>query len=495
MDEEEVDAETSRLPENQLQISRNNEATFNCNIGHSELHYTAQKLAERVAEVEKTGTITSKKSRFSPYFNIPLNREGSPKSSQKLPDFDKLGNLPLGRTLALQQVYTNIAASKDEALQDDSQQWQDRCFTQAEKIQHLFESQDNSDVTFHVGEEKEEITAHRFILILSSPVFEAMFRSNWTEALTQNAIEIPDIEPLAFRRLLRFAYTDSAILDNETVMPILYAARKYQIKVLEFLCIEYLGDNLTPANTFFLLDQAKNFDIPVLIEMCLEQIDHYTTDYFSSDGFLEVSYESLCCIIKRDTLRIRELALFQCVLRWLNAECERRGIDATTSNKREILGHALYSIRFPLISVEEFADVVAASQLLEDKDCVNLFRYFATKKNKLDIPFSFQRRDGEEIVINRFQRIESRWGYNGTPDRVKFQVDAPICLKGFGLFGSMSKTINYSVTMEVSNSNSGAVIAKAKRELQTDGTSEIFRVFFDDPAQIHIMAQKVFEEL
>jgi BTB/POZ domain-containing protein 1/2 len=71
-----------------------------------------------------------------------------------------------------------------------------------------------------------------------------------------------------------------------------------------------------------------------------------------------------------------------------------------------------------------------------------------------------------------------------TPDRVKFQVDAPICLKGFGLFGSMSKTINYSVTMEVSNSNSGAIIAKAKRELQTDGTSETFRVFFDDPVDI-----------
>uniref|UniRef100_A0AC34GC62 Uncharacterized protein n=1 Tax=Panagrolaimus sp. ES5 TaxID=591445 RepID=A0AC34GC62_9BILA len=116
MDDEEVDADTPRLPENQLQISRNNEATFNCNSGHSELHYTAQKLAERVAEVEKTGTITSKKSRFSPYFNIPLNREGSPKSSQKLPDFDKLGNLPPGRTLALQQVYTNIAASKDGLL-------------------------------------------------------------------------------------------------------------------------------------------------------------------------------------------------------------------------------------------------------------------------------------------------------------------------------------------------------------------------------------------
>jgi BTB/POZ domain-containing protein 1/2 len=460
--------DSPRLPENQLQISRNNEATFNLNIGHSELHYTAQKLAERVAEVEKTGTLTSKKSRFSPYFNIPLNREGSPKSCQKQPDFDKLGNLPPGRTLALQQVYTNIAASKDEALQDEIQQWHDRCFTQAEKIQHLFESQENSDVTFLVGEEREEITAHRFILIMASPVFEAMFRSNWTEALTQNSIEIPDIEPLAFRRLLRFAYTDSAILDNETVMPILYAARKYQIKVLEYLCIEYLGDNLTPGNTFFLLDQARNFDIPVLVEMCLEQIDHYTTDYFISDGFLEVSYESLCCILKRDTLRIRELALFQSVLRWLNAECERRGIDTSSTNKREILGHALYSIRFPLISIEDFADVVATSQLLEDKDCVNLFRYFATKKNKPEIPFSFQRRDGEEIVINRFQRI----------------VDAPICLKGFGLFGSMSKAINYSVTMEVSNSNSGAIIAKAKRELQTDGTSETFRVFFDDPVDI-----------
>jgi BTB/POZ domain-containing protein 1/2 len=482
MEEERPDSvDFSRLPENQ--INRISE-TFNYNIGHSELHYTAKKLAERVAEVEKTGALTNKKSRFSPYSNISGAKEGSIKSTtQKLPDYDKLGNLPPGRTLALQQVYTEIAASKDVSP-DMPQQWQDHCFTQKEKIEHLFETQENSDVIFHVGEGKEEITAHRFILIMASPVFEAMFRSNWAESSISDPIEIPDIEPLAFRRLLRFAYTDSAILDNETVMLILYGARKYQIKVLEYLCIEYLGDNLTPANTFCLLDQARNFDIPVLIEMCLEQIDHYTTDYLSSDGFLDVSYDSLCCIIKRDTLRVRELALFQAVLRWLNAECERRGIDPSSSNKREILGHALYSIRFPLITVEEFADFVASSEILEEKDCINLFRYFATKKNKTDIPFSFQRRDGEEIVINRFQRIESRWGYNGTPDRVKFQVDAPICLKGFGLFGSMSKAVSYSITMEVSNSNSGAILAKAKRELQTDGTTETFRVFFDEPLDL-----------
>lgn len=159
-------------------------------------------------------------------------------------------------------------------------------------------------------------------------------------------------------------------------------------------------------------------------------------------------------------------------------------MEVTPTNKREILGPALYSIRFPLISIEEFAEFVAPTDLLEPSDCIALFCYFATKKNRNDIGFNFNRRDGEEIVINRFQRIESRWGYSGTPDRVKFQVDAPICLKGFGLFGSMNKAIAYSVIIEVSNSNSGTVVAKAERELQTDGTSEIFRVFFDDPVDI-----------
>lgn len=258
-----------------------------------------------------------------PAFDQNLNASGSNKNSQNCGEkVIDAGNLPFGRTLALQQVYTSIAAAKYGMISDIlvsssapnySQQWQDRCFTQAAKIQYLYEKQDNFDVTFLVGEEKEEITAHRFVLIMASPVFEAMFTSTWSESSTKDPIEIPDIEPLAFRRLMRFAYTDAAILDNETVMPILYAARKYQVKVLEYLCIEYLGDNLTPTNTFLLLDQARNFDIPVLVEMCLEQIDHYTTDYLSSDGFLEVSYESLCCIIKRDTLRVNELQLFQAV--------------------------------------------------------------------------------------------------------------------------------------------------------------------------------------
>lgn len=56
---------------------------------------------------------------------------------------------------------------------------------------------------------------------------------------------------------------------------------------------------------------------------------------------------------------------------------------------------------------------------------------------------------GPEEVVNRFTRAESRWGYSGTPDRVRFSVDRRIFIVGFGLYGSIYGKYEYSVSIQV----------------------------------------------
>ena len=51
--------------------------------------------------------------------------------------------------------------------------------------------------------------------------------------------------------------------------------------------------------------------------------------------------------------------------------------------------------------------------------------------------------------IFRFQQIESRWGYSGTSDKIRFIVDRRIFVVGFGLYGSIHGPSEYDVTIQV----------------------------------------------
>lgn len=68
-----------------------------------------------------------------------------------------------------------------------------------------------------------------------------------------------------------------------------------------------------------------------------------------------VCADTLCAVLQRDTLSIRENRLFGAVVRWAEAECYRQQLPPTSENKQKVLGKALPLIRFPLMTVEEFA--------------------------------------------------------------------------------------------------------------------------------------------
>lgn len=65
--------------------------------------------------------------------------------------------------------------------------------------------------------------------------------------------------------------------------------------------------------------------------------------------------DTLVAVLERDTLGIREVRLFNAVVRWSEAECQRQQLQVVPENKRKTLGKALSLIRFPLMTIEEFA--------------------------------------------------------------------------------------------------------------------------------------------
>lgn len=78
---------------------------------------------------------------------------------------------------------------------------QDPKLTTEQKIRSYFLNRKLSDVRFLVGDQREEFSAHRFLLAASSEVFGAMFYRGFTE--TSNEIEVPDLSPVGFRNMLK----------------------------------------------------------------------------------------------------------------------------------------------------------------------------------------------------------------------------------------------------------------------------------------------------
>ena len=78
--------------------------------------------------------------------------------------------------------------------------------------------------------------------------------------------------------------------------------------------------------------KARLFDEPQLAQLCLECIDHNTSQALTGDGFTDIDYETLCTILHRDSLGIREHRVFSALVRWAEAECGRQGRVKTSFN-------------------------------------------------------------------------------------------------------------------------------------------------------------------
>jgi len=293
-----------------------------------------------------------------------------------------------------------------------------------ERLHFVFGNELLCDVRFLVGRgsKSQRISAHKFVLSIGSAVFDAMFNGPMAVSSTAE-IELPDVEPAAFMSMLRFLYTDEVRLGPDIVMQCLYTAKKYAVSALEKACVDYLKRNLCSDNAFTLLTQARLFDEPQLMALCLETIDKTTSESLAAEGFTDVDIDTLCSVLERDTLGIRECKLFSAVCRWAEAECSRRQLEPTADNKRQVLGtRTLDLIRFPLMSIGEFAAGPAQSGLLRDREIVDMFLYF-TVTPKREVKYSAMPRcclTGKEQVVSRFNHIQARWGYNGTSDRIRY---------------------------------------------------------------------------
>ena len=126
--------------------------------------------------------------------------------------------------------------------------------------------------------------------------------------------------------------------------------------MLENACYDFVKENLNVENVLMLYEQAKDLNEDKIVYWCMALIDSDANKFVESEDFKQLEHEFLCEILSRDSLKVDETRLVQAVIFWAKSKCQTKSIVPNGENVRKVLGDAIFSLRFPLMSQVDFSD-------------------------------------------------------------------------------------------------------------------------------------------
>ncbi|KAG5183869.1 BTB/POZ domain-containing protein [Tribonema minus] len=144
-------------------------------------------------------------------------------------------------------------------------------------ISHLAgmrECPEHMDVTFCVGESRQELRAHKFVLVAHADYFKNMFKpaGGMLEA-NVGRIDVPDHDVATVRRMLEYFYTnqiaDLARCTAEEFVALLSISEQYQLQHLKELTETAAKRRLSTSNVAGLLVASDLLSAPGLYAACL----------------------------------------------------------------------------------------------------------------------------------------------------------------------------------------------------------------------------------
>ena len=329
--------------------------------------------------------------------------------------------------------------------------WQTTKDTVLERSSFMFNNPLMSDITFTCGQSKRKnFYAHKYVLATSSPVFYAMFYG--VLAQKDSVIHFADADEESFEEFLRFLYTDDCNLTPATAVNIMALSKKYIIPSLSNKCVNILLNNITAENVFLLLKTSMLFLETELEQKCWNVIDTNADHAVASEAIAYISQRTVKALLKRETMKVKEVKLFKAILKWIEFQCEENNLELTRENKREVLGDAFYEIRFLSMSEAEFTHEVSSTGLLTAEESLTVYQRF----NGLSTSHFPWKRTNRGISLLRYPRCsptevrspECAWSYCGCPDRLCFTTNKDVMFYGVQLFGDQNGG-KYHVTLEI----------------------------------------------
>ena len=237
------------------------------------------------------------------------------------------------------------------------------------RTSNLLQNKSFTDVTFIVGpaSHSKKYVGHRVLLAMTSPVFEAMFYGDLSAGDKGNkVIRIPDLAPIGFENLLRYAYTDSLNLNSvEDAMLTAYAAKKYLLPHLLKECTAFVEKHVSATSACSVLEFASLLHSSNLLFQALQSLDRNTYQVLGHKSLNGVQSSTLALLSSRRYLNIySEASLISACISWAGSEARRRGLDSSDfSVLRFLLEEAgvFRHLRFLALTPEELSRVITSS--------------------------------------------------------------------------------------------------------------------------------------
>jgi hypothetical protein len=182
-------------------------------------------------------------------------------------------------------------------------------------------------------------------------------------------------------------------------------------------------------------------------------------------------------------LNVKEVDLFKAVLKWSEAECSRKGIEANAKNKRAAMGNVIYQIRFASMTLQDLVQNVSQSGILTLEEMVLFYEKLGGAERTSEGWNMSETRAKEDILVRCgiFDSYVS-CGFSLTvstcENALSISFSKPAKLHGVRVFGKKQK--EYNVKLEVSS----RIIEKKFHSKQNDLGTSGFDVMLAIPIKV-----------
>lgn len=194
------------------------------------------------------------------------------------------------------------------------------------------------------------------------------YENSSSQASVTKLITVEDADCHAFYTLLRFIYTGTLVINPFNTYRTLHTLTRY-LK-LQKLSMAYAAIKKTSAH-FVILDlyiYAFDFNNSTLLQLAYDLMDENAESVLPNDTFYNLPRDLVTNIVKRSTLKITEITLFNSLVKWSRVQCQKSHLQLTSENQRKVLGNLLTYIQFNCMTTTEFAMGPLRSNILTSEE-------------------------------------------------------------------------------------------------------------------------------
>jgi len=269
--------------------------------------------------------------------------------------------------------------------------WQDKFRSTASAIRDLREGEHSYDVLLQV--DGHDLKAHSFLLILRSPVFEALLSQRWRQSDSPVVRTIGFEAPVTSKGLsclLDHVYGVGMSLDCENVYQAWSCAHYFQLEGMKLECLDFYMNackkqkSVCVALCMPILQAFEDFgdvtsETAEVAKAFWDFLDLNAVDVLSEQGnFVACSSDMMRKVLSRTTLRVpSERFLLDALEVFVTAKLK---VSKDPPPKRTFLAenHLLWTIRYHHLSVEDLVGI----DFLTPQESVKILQQCQTTKKK-----------------------------------------------------------------------------------------------------------------